>query len=65
MSTLLSLNALARKLDKASPTVQRRVNAGQILPVANTSGGRLLFDGSKVDEYKNLFARKPAEVTAP
>lgn len=59
MSTLLSLNGLARKLDKASPTVRRRVITGQIAPVANTSGGRPLFDASKLETYRLLF--RPAK----
>jgi hypothetical protein len=62
MNTLLSLNSLARKVDKAVPTVRRRIANGEIKPVASTFGGRPLFDAGRIEEYKLVFNRKPAHL---
>jgi len=59
MSTLLTLNALARKVDKAAPTVRRRVACGQIRPVASTLRGHPLFDLDRLEEYRRVFNSKP------
>ena len=63
MSELLSFHGLSRRLDIAPLTLRKRIEAGEIQPVANTAG-RLLFDGTKIEQYRLLFHRKPVKVSA-